>query len=326
MTHPATRRAILAFLTAIDLPVDIGIVHPPDENGRSRAWWQRRALTSADVLQLMPRLGRENAAGAAIYVRAFIPAGMGDDDPSPGLVLIDDLSAAAVASLRGDGIETRAVVETSPGNFQAWLKLPSNSVTNAGARMVARSLAEAYGGDPKAVAFAQPGRLPGFTNRKERHRRPDGSAPFVLLRSTCAGATTKALKAYIDAAGHPSLTHSSQPARAAGAAETPSAETSASKAIAEIEPAVADLLEGLGRTIESRLSSQVAAGRRSASANSASEVDFGIAVAALETGIDRTAIIAWLAGRRRAKPESYAGRTVAAACHYLLDRPNGRAP
>jgi hypothetical protein len=72
------------------------------------------------------------------------------------------------------------LVETSPGNFQAWLnhrQVLGHELSSA----VAKRLAEQFGGDIKAAAWRQYGRLAGFTNRKEKHRQTNGLYPFVRV-------------------------------------------------------------------------------------------------------------------------------------------------
>jgi hypothetical protein len=114
-----------------------------------------------------------NAEGMSIYIRPH------RDDPSP-LVLVDDVSRAAIGQMACDGLTPALVVETSPGNFQAWVKLPEPlSVAERGD--AARLLAERYGGDPGSTDGAHFGRLPGYTNAKPEHRRADGLAPYVLV-------------------------------------------------------------------------------------------------------------------------------------------------
>jgi hypothetical protein len=49
--------------------------------------------------------------------------------------------------------------------------------------LAAKTLAYRYGADPSAADWRRFGRLPGFTNCKPKHRRPDGLFPFVRLRS-----------------------------------------------------------------------------------------------------------------------------------------------
>lgn len=72
-----------------------------------------RALASDELLRSVPRLSRENANGANIYIR---PSG------EHNLSMVDDLTDDAVGATRKTGFDPAVVVETSPRNFQAWLK------------------------------------------------------------------------------------------------------------------------------------------------------------------------------------------------------------
>jgi hypothetical protein len=78
------------------------------------------------------------------------------------------------------GFNPAVVVETSPGNFQAWLNhgevLPKELSTR-----VARVLSEKFHGDPSSADWRHFGRLAGFTNRKSRYKGDDGLFPFVKL-------------------------------------------------------------------------------------------------------------------------------------------------
>jgi hypothetical protein len=64
--------------------------------------------------------------------------------------LIDDLTATAVSEMKKSGFQPAVVTETSPGNFQAWLKhaeiLPKDLGTAA-----ARALAARFQGDRGAA-------------------------------------------------------------------------------------------------------------------------------------------------------------------------------
>ena len=69
------------------------------------------------------------------------------------------------------GFGPAAIVETSPGNYPAWLKHPerlSKEVSTA----AARALAEKFGGDRGAADWRHFGRLSGFTNRKASTSTP----------------------------------------------------------------------------------------------------------------------------------------------------------
>jgi hypothetical protein len=73
------------------------------------------------------------------------------------------------------------VVETSPGNFQAWLKHPERLPKDLGTA-AARELAKQFGGDTGAADWRHFGRLAGFTNRKHKYVDPaTGRFPFVRI-------------------------------------------------------------------------------------------------------------------------------------------------
>jgi hypothetical protein len=84
--------------------------------------------------------------------------------------------------LSGDGFNPCAVVETSAGKFQAWLKHPRIFPKLLGT-FAAQTLAKRYGADPNAADWRRFGRLPGFKNRKPEYRRSDGLFPFVRLHN-----------------------------------------------------------------------------------------------------------------------------------------------
>ena len=119
-------------------------------------------------------MAARNASGSSIYVR---PSRTLDAHP---WLLIDDLTAAALDSLR-ECHPPGLVVETSPGSFQAWIRV-QEPVPVAARTSIARTLAEIYAGDPGAVGAHQFGRMPGTTNRKPSRRLPDGRSPFAALR------------------------------------------------------------------------------------------------------------------------------------------------
>jgi hypothetical protein len=96
--------------------------------------------------------------------------------------LLDDLNEASLIRLSEDGFNPCAVVETSGGNFQAWLKHPAVLPKLIGT-FAAQTLASRYEADPSAADWRRFGRLPGFTNCKPKYRKPDGLFPFVRLKS-----------------------------------------------------------------------------------------------------------------------------------------------
>ncbi len=96
--------------------------------------------------------------------------------------MLDDLDASKLARLTADGFEPCAVVETSRGNFQAWLKHTSILPKLLGT-LAAQILAARYGADPSAADWRRFGRLPGFTNCKPKYKQDNGLFPFVRLHS-----------------------------------------------------------------------------------------------------------------------------------------------
>jgi len=163
-----TQIAVERTLAALDAPAyDLGVL---SERGMLPGLAN---CTAQAVLARIPLLKAHNARGAHIYIR---PAG------EHRYTVLDDISGDAVEQLSADGFEPCAVVETSPGNFQAWLK-HGDVYPAALSTFVAQTLARRYGADPNAADWRRFGRLPGFTNCKPKYRKANGLYPYVLLRS-----------------------------------------------------------------------------------------------------------------------------------------------
>ena len=166
-----TQMAVERMLVALDAPAyDLGVL---SERGMLPGLAN---LDTSGVMARIPLLKAHNARGAHIYIR---PAG------EHRYTVLDDLSSESVARLTGDGYEPCAVVETSTGNFQAWLK-HAETYSSALSTLAAQTLARRYGADPNAADWRRFGRLPGFTNCKPKYRKEKGLFPYVLLRS-CPG-------------------------------------------------------------------------------------------------------------------------------------------
>ena len=104
-------------------------------------------------------------------------------------ILIDDLTKEKLAQLIADGYTPAVQIESSPGNYQAILKIPKLRVTenlnddrleNALANMVVKELNQKYG-DPNLSGVRHPHRAPGFRNMKQKHQKEDGTYPEVNL-------------------------------------------------------------------------------------------------------------------------------------------------
>jgi RepB DNA-primase from phage plasmid len=116
--------------------------------------------------------------GRNIYIR---PKGEHD------LSMVDDLTMGAVSVMKAAGFNPAVTVETSPGNYQAWLKHPERLSTEV-STAAARALAENFGGDRGAADWRHFGRLAGFVNRKVKHRdTATGLYPYVRLTEADGG-------------------------------------------------------------------------------------------------------------------------------------------
>jgi RepB DNA-primase from phage plasmid len=165
-----TEISVRHMLTAIEAPLyDVGVLSNrgmlPGLDG----------IPAEAVLARLSLLKNRNARGSHIYVR---PTG------EHRYTALDDLSETSLALLTGDGFNPCAVVETSAGNFQAWLK-HSVVFPKLLGTFAAQTLATRYHADPSAADWRRFGRLPGFTNCKPKYKRPDGLFPFVRLTSHC---------------------------------------------------------------------------------------------------------------------------------------------
>jgi hypothetical protein len=163
-----TEFSVRHMLAAIEAPLyDVGVLSNrgmlPGLDG----------IPAEAVLARLSLLKNRNSRGSHIYVR---PTG------EHRYTALDDLSETSLALLTGDGFNPCAVVETSAGNFQAWLK-HSVVFPKLLGTFAAQTLATRYHADPSAADWRRFGRLPGFTNCKPKYKRPDGLFPFVRLTS-----------------------------------------------------------------------------------------------------------------------------------------------
>jgi len=132
-----------------------------------------QSLSAAEIEARLAALRRANAHGAHIFVR---PQDLWR------LTLVDDLDCRALNRMKREGFAPAAVVETSPENFQAWLKHGQSFPDREAATIAARVMAERFGGDRSSAAWRHFGRLAGFTNQKPNRRLSNGLPPFVRLR------------------------------------------------------------------------------------------------------------------------------------------------
>jgi len=141
-----------------------------DDKIKTRQWDRETVIRSVAALRAW------NTQGAAIYVRPILPL---------GVVLLDDVTRVTVEAMMAAGYPPCCIVETSPHNFQAWVKLIENQEKKPlETRLVSRAvrlLVDRYGADPGSADWRHYGRLGGFTNRKPKYRQASSLFPFVKV-------------------------------------------------------------------------------------------------------------------------------------------------
>ncbi len=150
---------------------EVGLFKPDDQRKDNEPAMIPRVWEAETLMRSVPWMKFHNLQGRNIYVR---PKGEHD------LSLVDDLNAEAVERMNTSGFKPAVLVETSAGNFQAWLK-HSRVLSKEVSTAAARALAEQFGGDKGAADWRHFGRLARFTNRKLKYQSPEGLFPFVRL-------------------------------------------------------------------------------------------------------------------------------------------------
>ena len=302
--HRASLHAIENFWAALAVErLSLGIVRKPEDGGRGYASWLT-GLTYAEFMASLPRAAAANVGGSHVYVRLHSACA----DGHPGILLLDDLDKAALIQLREHGFEPTAVVETSPKNFQVWLRLipVGEHIPHPVAQAALRLLIERFRADPRACSPTQPGRLPGYTNRKAAYVCR-GRYPFVRLVSATPGLVAPSASSVL------TMAEEAQPA-APGAAprKTPQAAVADPDDTREL-----DRLRDYARRL---IADQLRAGQRPPERASDSEIDWITVCFALRAGRSPTAIEAWLQAARPGRDLGYAARTVSRATDQVLGR------
>jgi hypothetical protein len=167
-----TTEAVRTQIAAMGADVfEFGLFKPEPDEPNGEPPMLPRTWDASGLMRSIPWVRLQNSQGRNIYVR---PQG------EHNLSLVDDLTRDAVAQMKRTGFQPAAVIETSPGNYQAWLKHPERLPRDLGTA-AARALARQFDGDMGAADWRHFGRLAGFTNRKPKYLGPDGLFPFVRV-------------------------------------------------------------------------------------------------------------------------------------------------
>jgi hypothetical protein len=133
-----------------------------------------QGFTPAEIAQRTPEMLRLEGRGENLY---YTPL-----SEKRHHILVDDMDRSKLDRFIADGYKPAAVLESSPGNYQAILTVPKLGTPHD--REVGNRLAEQLNrvyGDSKLSGGVHPHRAPGYENRKPKHKRKDDTYPEVRL-------------------------------------------------------------------------------------------------------------------------------------------------
>ena len=178
LTSQAIRRQVAAMPCELYL---IRLIHHATRRPfpGERLWTAAQLRNVATVRFLRAR----NREGCDVYLQPYI------EGHNAGYVLVDlDRAQPAVVQTMGvNGHEPCVVLQTSPGNLQAWIHVSPIPLEPAVATAVGRELARRYGGDLASTDWRHLGRLAGFTNQKPDRRLSGDRLFWVQIRHARPG-------------------------------------------------------------------------------------------------------------------------------------------
>ncbi len=170
----STRREVIRQLDAMAIEdMEVGVLIPGRKDGSSRMIL--REWNRAHLLKSLKWLMVKNLSGGHIFIR---PHG------SQGLIFVDDLTASNLAEMQQADIQPAVIVESSPRNYQTWVRVSNEPIEKTLASATGRLLAQRFGGDPGSTDWRHFGRLAGFANCKPKYVGKDGRYPYVKLSAT----------------------------------------------------------------------------------------------------------------------------------------------
>ena len=167
-TYAAVNKQLEAFKIN---DFELGLYNRSSNKMLARFWNKSEILKSLSWLKSM------NHKGHDVFIR---PSG------SVGLVFFDDVSQAVLIELKNSGYEPAVITESSPQNYQGWIRVSETPIQPDLATCICKVIAKVFNGDTDSADWRHFGRLAGFTNQKPKYVNSYGNQPFVLLKS-CAG-------------------------------------------------------------------------------------------------------------------------------------------
>jgi hypothetical protein len=182
LTLQAIRRQIAAMPYDLYL---IRLIHYQTKRAfpGERLWTANQLVHPTTIRFLRVR----NREGCDVYIQPYA------QNHSPGYILVDldHTGLAVVETMRAAGHEPCVVLQTSPGNLQAWVQVSATPIEPGIASGIGKQLADLYGGDRASTDWRHLGRLAGFTNQKPPRRNRRGSAPWVKVLHAQSGLATR---------------------------------------------------------------------------------------------------------------------------------------
>jgi len=171
-TRQAVRRQLQAMPSAC---YEIRLIH----SSSRRCWPGERRWPPAQLLDpaTLRFLRIRNREGCDVYIRPWA----GPFNAGYLLVDLDASPPSVLQHMRSHGHEPCVVIETSPGNLQAWVRIALEPLEPTVATAIGRHLAREYEADPASADWRHLGRLAGFTNQKPGRRLGNGLPPWVRL-------------------------------------------------------------------------------------------------------------------------------------------------
>jgi RepB DNA-primase from phage plasmid len=172
LTQQAVRRQLAAMPTKFYL---IRLIHCVERKpAPAKRLWTAEELARGGGVRT---LRANNRRGFNVYLWPYA------ERRNAGYIFLDLDHARpdVLQEMRIHGHEPCVVLETSPGNLQAWLRVSTTPLEPAVATILGRILAERYGGDRASTDWRHMGRLAGFSNLKPATCALTGLAPTVQI-------------------------------------------------------------------------------------------------------------------------------------------------